>query len=181
MIKGDVCGLRAIQRDDLDSLLTWRNRPELRQFFREYREISPAQQMEWFENIVQEDPRTRMFAIVRLSDGELMGACGLCYIDQINQNADFSIYIGKDDLYIDDTYAVDAAKLLLEYGFNEVNLHRVWAEIYSIDEPKISFFKKLGFVPEGVHRQTHWTGGEWVDSLFYGMLRDEYQDLGGTA
>ena len=83
MIKGDVCGLRAIQRDDLDSLLTWRNRPELRQFFREYREISPSQQMEWFENIVQEDPRTRMFAIVRLSDGELMGACGFVILTRL--------------------------------------------------------------------------------------------------
>lgn len=181
MIKGKICGLRAIERDDLDTLLTWRNRTEMRRFFREYREISPAQQTEWFENIVREDPRTRMFSIVRLSDGELMGACGLCYIDQINQNADFSIYIGKDDLYIDDNYAVDAAKLLLEYGFKELNLHRVWAEIYSIDEPKIHFFKQLGFVPEGVHRETHWTEGKWVNSLFYGMLRADYKELGSEA
>jgi RimJ/RimL family protein N-acetyltransferase len=174
MIKGKVCGLRAIQHSDLDTLLKWRNSPEVRCFFRETREISPEQQSAWFENIVNKDPRTNMFSIVRLEDNELLGACGLCYIDQINQNADFSIYIGKDNLYIDEVYAVDAAQLLLSYGFDELNLHRIWAEIYSIDEPKIQFFDTLNFVVEGIHRETHWTKGKWVNSLFYGMLQKDY-------
>lgn len=174
MIKGNICGLRAIRRSDLDTLLAWRNRPQMRQYFREHRELSPEQQNDWFENIVKKDPNSRMFAIFRLEDDELLGACGLCYIDQVNQNADFSIYIGKDELYIDDIYAMDAAKLLLDYGFNELNLHRIWAEIYSIDTQKIDFFKKLNFIPEGTHRETHWTDGKWVNSLFYGILRSDH-------
>ena len=75
-----------------------------------------------------------------------MGACGLCYIDWINRNADFSIYIGKDDLYIDEKYAIDAAQLMMKYGFEELNLHRLWAEIYNFDELKKIMFDKLGFV-----------------------------------
>ena len=57
-----------------------------------------------------------MFAIVDLSTNELVGVCGLCYIDWINRNADFLIYIGKDSLYIDEVYAVDAAKVMMKYG-----------------------------------------------------------------
>ena len=69
-----------------------------------------------------------------------MGACGLCYIDWINRSADFSIYIGYKDLYIDDIYAIEAGVLLKDYGLNILNLHRLWAEIYSIDNKKKIFF-----------------------------------------
>lgn len=170
MISGEFVNLRAITREDLEPLRLWRNKPEMRRFFREYREISPEMQHNWFENSVLKDPSVRMFAIERKSDGALMGACGLCYIDPINRNADFSIYLGLDDIYIDDKYAPDAGGLLIRYGFEELNLHRIWAEIYSIDHPKQKFLPTMGFQLEGTHKQTHFTEGKWVDSLFYGLL-----------
>ena len=175
MISGKHIGLRAIEQGDLEPLRHWRNKPYFRRYFREYREISASMQQRWFDTMVENDPRTRMFAIQRLSDGELMGACGLCYIDPINKNADFSIYIGRDDLYIDDTYAHEAGELLLTYGFEELTLHRIWAEIYSIDDAKQAFLPKLGFQLEGRHRQTHFTENKWVDSLFYGLLKADYR------
>lgn len=174
MITGQYVGLRAIQESDLEPLRQWRNKPDFRRYFREYREISPEMQRKWFETAVLNDPRTRMFAIERLTDGALMGACGLCYIDPINRNADFSIYLGIDDLYIDEKFAPDAGRLLLEYGFEELNLHRIWCEIYSLDTPKQAFLPALGFEKEGVHRQTHFTEGAWVDSLYYGLLCENH-------
>lgn len=170
MIKGQVTGLRAIEKSDLPQLLEWRNQPEYRQFFREYRELNSDNQMFWYEKYVMNDPSTRMFAIVELSTNELIGACGLCYIDWINRNADFSIYIGKDNLYIDEKYAVDAAITMEKYGFEELNLHRLWSEIYSIDEKKYTFFKKLGFKEEGRFKDTHWTHGKWVDSIYFAKI-----------
>ncbi|MBF0369954.1 MAG: GNAT family N-acetyltransferase [Magnetococcales bacterium] len=176
MLTGKHTGLRAIERDDLKPLLNWRNKPKFRRYFREYRELSMAQQERWFEKVVLGDPNTRMFAIVSLADNQLLGAAGLCYIDGINRNADLSIYIGHDDLYIDDHYALDAARVLLKYGFEELSLHRIWAEIYSIDNDKKCFFDHLGFTLEGTHRQTHWTEGGWTDSLFYGLLAPEFNN-----
>ena len=96
------------------------------------------------------------------------------YIDWLRHSADFSIYLGADDLYIDDTFAPDAARLLLRYGFEELNLHRVWAEIYDFDSAKRDFLPALGFKLEGRHRETHWSEGRWSDSLFYGLLDREY-------
>lgn len=170
MIEGKVVGLRAIEVEDLPLLLQWRNKPEFRKYFREYRELGIENQNIWYNQKVLSDDCTRMFAIADLDTGELLGACGLCYIDWINRCADFSIYIGKNDLYIDSVYANDAAKVLIKYGFEELNLHRLWTEIYSIDEKKKVFFKELGFVHEAIHHQTHWTGGEWVDSWYYRLL-----------
>lgn len=175
MLTGEITGLRAIEENDLEQLLAWRNDPRMRRFFREYRELNMTQQKSWFDAKVNNDPATRMFAIVDLETKELMGAAGLCYIDGINRNADFSIYLGIDDLYIDEDYAPDAGRVLLRYGFEELNLHKVWAEIYSIDKPKQQLFYELGFTREGVHRETQWTEGQWVDSLFYGLLAKDFR------
>ena len=170
MLKGKYVGLRAIEESDLSQLLLWRNQPNYRRFFREYRELSQTNQRNWFDSKVLNDKCTEMFSIVDVNTGELLGACGLCYIDWINRNADFSIYIGKDDLYIDERYAIEAAQIMMKYGFEELNLHRLWSEIYSFDEAKKVMFDRLGFKLEGVHKETHWTEGKWCDSLFYGYV-----------
>ncbi len=174
MLKGTVTGLRAIEKYDLSQLLEWRNKPNFRLFFREYRELNSENQLKWFEKYILNDLNTRMFAIIELETMELIGACGLCYIDWINRNADFSIYIGKDDLYIDEIFAIDAAKVMEKYGFDELNLHRLWAEIYSIDEKKIKFFNQLQFKKEGHFNETHWTKGQWVDSIYFGKIKNSH-------
>ncbi len=173
MLRGTNVGLRAIERGDLPKLLEWRNQPDFRRYFREFREISGEHQNRWFENVVMNDPCSRMFAIEKLSSGALLGACGLCYIDWVNRNADFSIYIGAEGLYIDDCLAPDAARVMAKYGFDELNLHRLWAEIYAFDVPKAEFFERLGFTLEGRHRQTHWSEGKWHDSLYFSLLSDD--------
>ena len=174
MLKGKYVGLRAIEESDLSQLLLWRNQPNYRRFFREYRELSQTDQRNWFDSKVLNDKSTEMFSIVDVNTGELLGACGLCYIDWINRNADFSIYIGKDDLYIDEKYAIEAAQIMMKYGFEELNLHKLWSEIYSFDEAKKVMFDRLGFKLEGVHKEKHWTEGKWCDSLFYGYLQMKY-------
>ena len=167
MLKGKAVGLRAIEKEDLPILLQWRNNPEFRLFFREYRELNFENQIQWFDKYVMRDMSTRMFAIIEIETLSVIGACGLCYIDWINRSADFSIYIGKDNLYIDEYYAIQAGVLMEKYGFEELNLHRLWSEVYSIDNKKQTFFNSLGFELEAKLKQTHWTQGEWVDSLFF--------------
>ena len=175
MLTGELTGLRAIEERDLPQLLAWRNDPRMRRYFREYRELNMVQQRGWFDAKVNSDPSIRMFSVIDLETNQLMGAAGLCYIDWVNRNADFSIYLGADDLYIDEDFAPDAGRTLLRYGFEELNLHKVWSEIYSLDAPKQKLFYELGFAREGVHRQTHFTEGKWVDSLFYGLLASEFR------
>ena len=175
MIAGAHVGLRAIERQDLPVLLAWRNRPEFRRYFREFRELSLVQQEQWFEATVLADPKTRMFAIVERKSGVLLGACGLCFIDWVNRTGDFSLYIGHDALYIDDVYAPDAGRLLLRYGFDELGLHRIWCEIYGFDQSKQALLPRLGFTLDGRHRETHWAEGGWHDSLYFAILDREFR------
>jgi RimJ/RimL family protein N-acetyltransferase len=174
MLEGNLVCLRALEPGDLGFLLEWRNRPDFRCYFREYRELSLDRQKVWYERTVLNDSSTIMFSIVKKATGELLGACGLCYINWVNRSADFSIYIGAENLYIDKKYAPDAAIVMARYAFGEINMHRVWAEVYDFDERKIALFKSLGFRLEGHFKETYWHDNCWHDSLFFSMLEYDY-------
>ena len=90
-----------------------------------------------------------MFSIVKLDSKELIGAAGLLYINWIIRSADFSFYIGKDELYIDNKgIANEVASLLINYGFENLNLNKIWMELYEFDSKKL-IFKKLNFKEDG--------------------------------
>ena len=175
MIVGTKVLLRAISPDDLEQLRLWRNNPEFRKHFREYLDISQQMQMKWFQDTVNEDRNTIMFAIVDKKTGQLLGCCGLCYINWVHRNADLSIYIGADDVYIDsDGYAKDACLTLMSYGFNEINLHKIWTEIYEFDHRKIELYDDLGFSVDGRLRENYFYDGKWWESILLSKLASEF-------
>ena len=162
--------LRAIEVEDLETLRLWRNNIELRRFFREFSEISKINQHNWYEKVVVPKTNTLMFSILDRKSKRLLGACGLCAIDFLRRSADLSIYIGYKGIYLDDIWAIESANMLIKYGFEEIGLHRLWAEVYAHDQKKQIFFEKIGFLLEGRLRDNHWSEGKWIDSLYYGLL-----------
>jgi len=176
MLIGKEVYLRAVETPDLESLRTWRNIPEFKRNFREYREISKAMQENWFHNIVNGDSQTIMFSICENKTHELLGCCGLCYINWIQRNADLSLYIGYQKSYIDDNgRAEEACRLLFDYGFHELGLHKIWTELYEYDTKKIDFFqKKFGFNVDGKLRDHHFMDGNWWASYMLSLLENEF-------
>lgn len=176
MLTGKKTGLVAVERNDLLQLRDWRNNSEFRKHFREYKELSMANQEDWFQKKVLKDPSTIMLSIRRLSDNLLIGICGLVYINWIHRNADLSLYIGWNDEYIDDNgFAEDACIELLRYGFKELNLNRIWTEIYEFDLKKKILYEKLGFYKDGTLRQSYFYDGKWWNSYLYSILQNEFK------
>ena len=175
MIKGDKIYLTSIEKDDLEKLRIWRNREDYRKHFREYREISRDMQQKWYDNQVLGDSSTIMFAIRDLASDELVGCCGLCYIKWVHRNADLSLYIGKDAAYIDDQgLAQESCKLLFDYGFKELGLHKIWTEIYSFDTKKIALYEAIGMKLDGTLRDNYFYDGCWWDSMIYSIIGSDW-------
>ena len=177
MIKGKRVGLRALEKEDLSALRDWRNIQSFRRNFREYRELNMANQEAWFTR-VNASPNDFMFIIVRLEDEQPLGACGLLYTNWIIRSADFSFYIGHDEAYIDDHgYAKEAAALLIDYGFNVLNLNKIWMELYEFDSRKLDFFMgDFGFKKDGKLRENCFEDGRYWDSFIISLLRRESRD-----
>ena len=124
--------LSPIELDDIEIIRKWRNNPNIQKYLREYRLFSKVQKKEWYLSMIQ-DNRFEMFLIKDNITSEPVGVCGLTYIDWVNRHADIHIYTGKDELWIDDLYCPAAMNLVLKYAFETLNLNKVWAEIYEVD------------------------------------------------
>lgn len=174
MIKGNLTGLRAVDKKDLSLMRKWRNNPDFRKNFREVRELSKEHQERWFESSCVGNPNDFMFIIVDLKNNELIGAAGLLYINWIIRSADFSFYIGRNNDYIDDEgFAEDAAKILIDYGFKNLNLHKIWMELYEFDNLKINFFKnKFDFQQDGMLRDNCFENGKYWNSIILSLIND---------
>lgn len=161
--------LQAIEREDLPRLLTWRNDPENRRFFREYRPLNMEHQTAWFEALTH-DRRTQMFMITH--GGNPIGVCGLTSIDWLARSAEISLYIG--DGYIGMmpnhfAFAHLALHILGNYATEVMGLRRLWVEIWDFDIEKRALLEKSGYALEVTKRQAHWSHG-WHDALIYARL-----------
>ncbi|MCB5288480.1 MAG: GNAT family N-acetyltransferase [Candidatus Cloacimonetes bacterium] len=171
MIEGERVYLEAIEKKDLPKLMEWRNREDFRKYFREYKDINTEMQNKWFETSVLNDNSTIMFSIKSVDSNKLLGCCGLCYINWIHRNADLSIYIGWENAYIDEEgFAEESCKLLQDYGFNQLGLHRIWTEIYEFDEKKKKLYEKLNFHVDGILRDNYYYDGKWWNSYMFSIL-----------
>ena len=172
MIKGKKVGLRAVEKEDLPFLRDWRNIPDFRKNFREVRELSLTDQEAWFDSLQKTKHINYMFTIVDLDSQKPIGAAGLLYINWIIRSADFSFYIGDEKKYIgNDGIAKEAAKLLIDYGFNNLNLHKVWMELYEFDSEKLNFFQnEFNFKQDGILRDNCFEGGEFYNSLIISII-----------
>ena len=84
------------------------------------------------------------------------------------------MYVGLDDIYIDEIgYAEDSCNILLDYGFNQLCLNKIWTEIYEFDVLKKKLYDKMGFKQDGLLRENYWYNGRWWDSRILSKLAAE--------
>jgi len=126
-------------------------------------------QEKWFNSL--QDGRSIMFAAIAKGTGEFIGVCGLCYIDHHNRSAEVSWYIG-DGHFAEKGYDKEIISLLLRYGFDEIGLHRIFAECYEFAEDRLEQLKKRGFEEEGVLRDVVFRHGKFWNSVMLSILVD---------
>ena len=67
---------------------------------------------------------------------------------------------------------------MFDYAFNELNLHKIWPELYEYDNKKIKFYvEELGFYRDGILREHHYMDGKWWNSYIYSLLKSEYKNV----
>jgi UDP-4-amino-4,6-dideoxy-N-acetyl-beta-L-altrosamine N-acetyltransferase len=174
MIKGNKIHLTKVERENIEQLRKWRNNPELRRYFREHRELNKDNQINWYENKVLGDSNQYNFEVRTNIDNKLIGHCGLYYINWISRTAEFGIYIGDMD-YREGGYGSDTLRTLIGYGFNDLNMNRIWCEVWD-NNAALDVYKHIGFVYEGKLRQTYFNEGKYWDSHLLGMLQSEYNE-----
>ena len=174
MFEGKFVILRALEKEDLSSLKEWRNSLHVRKSTREYKLLNMINQKNWFESIHQlTPPKDIMFGIMNKRK-KLIGVTGLTHIDWKNRNSEISIYFSTKN-WQTKPEAKEVINLIMEYGFEELNLNRLYVEIFSLMKENIKLFTKMKFFKEGQLREKIWRQNKWWDTLIFSKLAKEYK------
>lgn len=71
-------------------------------------------------------------------------------------------------------FATEAARRVLEFGFTDLELHRIEAGVATGNHASIRVLEKLGMKREGMRRQILPIRGEWKDNFHYAILESEF-------
>lgn len=112
------------------------------------------------------------FAITRKADGVLVGCIGIGS-NQEQGRGELGYWIGTP--YWGHGYATEATKAIVAFGFEQLNLDRIFAAYISGNRASGRVMEKVGMTYEGTQRQHVLKWGERFDLILYGMLRSEYQ------
>jgi RimJ/RimL family protein N-acetyltransferase len=94
--------------------------------------------------------------------------------DQTYRRAELAYWVARGEQ--GNGYATDAARAVLDHGFDRLGLKKVVAKTFDSNEASARVLAKLGFAKEGVFREEAFVGGEWRDVRRYGLLRADWRD-----
>ena len=168
---GDKVYLRPIEPDDGPRLRRWFNDYEVRRATSRHRPMHAAAQEEWMKNM-QSRGDVVLMIVVRGTD-ETVGMTGLHEIDPRHRRATYGIAIGEKNEW-NKGYGTEAARLLVGYGFDTLNLHKVCLDAFADNARAIHSYEKLGFRHEGLFREHFFRDGRYCDGVVMGVLRNEW-------
>src|SRR3954451_12216810 len=116
--------------------------------------------------------RTYDLAVVLRAEDRLVGRCGIGMSDEDGRQAMLWYTLHRD--YWGRGYTTEAARALVEFGFRELGLHRVWADCDPANVGSYRVMEKLGMRREAHLRENYWIKGGWTDSLIYAILAREW-------
>ena len=76
-------------------------------------------------------------------------------------------------------FGTETTSLMLELGFNTLNLQRITLRVFADNERARNVYRKLGFVEEGRLRRDRFFDGEYCDTIMMSILREEWEQESG--
>ncbi len=172
-IMGERVTLRRIERDDIPYVRHWYDDPQLRAQIGATEPMTEAEAGEWFERVVA-DPNRIWYVVVRDEDDKVIGEAGLLRIFPEWRTTDMTVIIGEKDAR-GHGYGSEVGRLLLDFAFSYMGLHRVAIGVVGFHEEALRFWENLGFVREGVQRDGYMLDGEFHDFVMMSILEDEWR------
>ncbi len=172
-LKGESVILRAMERQDWEAVHAYASQPIVCQ----YQPWGPNSEKESYEFVTQVMldasiiPRSRFVFAVIVKE-QVIGAGEINIRDSSNRQGEIGYIIHPD--YWANGYATEVSKLLIDFGFKTLNLHRIFATCDPRNVGSAKVLEKVGMTNEGRIRQDLLLRDGWRDSLLYSILMHEW-------
>lgn len=168
--------LREFVEDDWVAVLSYQQNPLYLRYY-EWTDRTPDDAREFVRMFLaqqQEVPRLKFQLASTLEvGGQLIGNCGIRLRAADAREAEIGYEL--DPLYWGQGYATEAARAVVQFGFSELRLHRVWSRCVADNTSSARVLERIGMRQEGRFREKEHFKGRWWDVLVYAVLEQEWQ------
>lgn len=172
-IDGNEIAFVPLNSENIKLYAIWRNRPNVRIYGRS---VLPKT-VEQIKNQITPSPRQAPdsvdFEIWYKKDQIAIGDAGIFDINWFNRSAKMGLMIGEPD-YWGHHIGTEATRLLVNYAFNELNLNKLYGEIFSPNTGSIRCAENNGFIRESILKNDVFIDGEYKDTYIYSLLREDW-------
>lgn len=170
---GEKCWLAPVDRGDAPLYTEWINDLEVAIYLTlSSQQVTLAKEEEFLAGMSQRGEY--IFGIVARDGEKLIGNCGLLNIDWVCRTCEFGIFIGDKD-YWSKGYGEEAATLILDYGFNILNLNSVFLRVMGYNDRAVRCYEKCGFKLIGRRRQGKIIAGKAYDVIYMDIVAEEFE------
>jgi RimJ/RimL family protein N-acetyltransferase len=106
-------------------------------------------------------------------ESKVIGIMALLNLDWKHKNAELGYWVGKK--YWNKGLATEAAQKMVDFGFKRLKLHRISARCFLNNDASRRVMEKVGMLQEGVFRKEVCKEGEFIDLVYYAVLREEWE------
>lgn len=179
MIRGARVFLRPFERSDAETYRRWRAdaAPMDLAGWHDRAPLSLIEVEQRIERLASDAGKESFnFLICLLTDERPIGEAMLFQVDRANGSAGLGIFIGEPEEW-GKGYGTDAVNALVDFGFAELRLERIWLNVWTENDRARRAYEKAGFVHEGTLRHDRYEHGAFTDGHMMSILRDEWVAL----
>jgi RimJ/RimL family protein N-acetyltransferase len=161
--------LRPWNTNDLDSLVECANNPNISKFMmNKFPYPYTREAGERFIAFATQENPTHIMAIE--VDGKAVGGIGIHPLSDIeSKNAEMGYWLAEP--YWGKGYITEAVKQMIEYGFKNFDINRIFARPFGTNTASQKVLKKTGFLLEAKFEKTFFKNGEYLDECVYAVRR----------
>ena len=173
ILKGEKVILRPLSLKDAPNFCKWLADLEVTVFLATYEKTPPTlkEEREWIKETKRDKSKIN-FSIDSV-EGDHIGTVSLSSIDNYAKRAEFGIFIG-DKKYWGQGCGTEACKLIVDYGFRKMKLHRIYLRCVAYNIRGEKAYSKAGFKVEGRLRDHLYRDKNWHDEIRMSILKNEY-------
>ncbi|MFC7327306.1 GNAT family N-acetyltransferase [Marinactinospora rubrisoli] len=176
-LSGDRVRLVPLAEEHADALLASTRDDEIRRLTGTHRRWSREEVRRWCRERAEQPDRLDL-AITSRPDGRFVGDLSLMEVDTANESAAYRIALSAIE-FTGQGLGKEATRLVLQYAFERVRLHRVWLEVYAFNMRAIATYRACGFSVEGRLRDALLWEGRRHDALLMAALEHDFRKAVG--
>lgn len=172
MLKGEHISLTPFTAKNLDKTRQWANDQEICVGILRVLPVTEYDQEQWFVNLCH-DLSKIVLSVQLLENEKHVGNSGFYDIDYLHRRAELWMLIGDKTCW-GKGYGRQIVQLMLSYGFDSLNLNRIFLHVRHDHPRAVKLYENAGFKTEGVLREQYFMQGKYINVLVMSILRSDY-------